>query len=455
MHPTLAQATPAFEDIMRVLTLRAGFNTTVVILGTTVLGLAAGLAGVFMLMRKRALLADAMSHATLPGIATAFLLATAIGTDARSLPLLLLGAAVASVVSVLAVQAILRFTRLHEDAAIGIVLSVGFGIGIVLLSIIQRNAPQNAAGLHHFIYGQTAAMSIADATTMAGAALLATGVLVLFLKETTLVCFDDAFARTTGWPVSVIDLGMMGVVTVVVVAGLQAVGILLIIAMLIIPPVAARFWTERLVPLALLSGLIGAASGYLGSSLSALLPRVPAGAVIVLTAGGVFSISFLLAPNRGVLATALRHARLRLRIARDHLLEAAHDTGPRADGSTVLSRTALDRVARERGWRPGVRPIILALLRLSGESRAAGGDLALTESGQARGARVARNHRLWEQYLITYADIAPSHVDWSVDQVEHVLSDPLIKELETALRRQGVPVPPAAPSAGPPKEPRS
>jgi manganese/zinc/iron transport system permease protein len=405
-------------------------------------------------MRKRALLSDAMSHAALPGIAGAFLLATAFGSDPRSLPVLLLGAAIASVLSVLAVQGILRYTRLHEDAAIGIVLSVAFGIGIVLLSLIQRNAPQNAAGLHHFIYGQTAAMRIPDALTMAGAALLATAVLVLFLKETTLVCFDDAFARTTGWPVSLIDLGMMGAVTVVVVAGLQAVGILLIIAMLTIPPVAARFWTERLARLAILSGLIGALSGYLGSSLSALLPRVPAGAVIVLTSGGLFTVSFLLAPTRGVIATALRHARLRLRIARDHLLEAAHDTGPRADGSTVLSKAALDRVARERGWRPGVRTFILALLRLSGESRPASGDLALTKAGQVRGARVARNHRLWEQYLITYADIAPSHVDWSVDQVEHVLSDPLIRELETALKKQGIAVPPAAHSADPAREPR-
>src|SRR5690606_1384083 len=144
-------------------------------------------------------------------------------------------------------------------------------------------------------------------------------VTALCLKEFALVCFNDAFARVDGWPVSVIDLLMMALVVLVVVAGLQAVGLILVIAMLILPPVAARFWTERLWRLVVLAGLIGGACGYFGAAISALLPRKPAGAVIVLTSGVIVALSMLLAPSRGVIASTVRRLTLRLRVARDHV----------------------------------------------------------------------------------------------------------------------------------------
>jgi manganese/zinc/iron transport system permease protein len=196
-----------------------------VLAGTTLLGLAAGVIGAFALLRKRSLMADALSHATLPGIGLAFLAATALGSAGKSLPVLLLGAAVTGVLGVLCVQALLRHTRLREDAAIGIVLSVFFGAGVVVLSAIQKHAGGSAGGLSHFIYGQTAAMRVSDATLMGGIALAAVLAAALLLKEFALVCFNDAFARVDGWPVSLIDLLMMALVVLVTVAGLQAVGL--------------------------------------------------------------------------------------------------------------------------------------------------------------------------------------------------------------------------------------
>lgn len=430
-----AESWPTLDEIARVLTFRAGANTTTVLLGVTVLGVAAGVVGVFALLRKRALMADALSHATLPGVALAFLAAVALGFTGRSLPILLLGGASTGVLGVLCVQLLLRVTRLREDAAIGIVLSVFFGVGVVLLSVVQNSASGNAAGLNHFIYGQTAAMRPSDAALMGAIALASVILAALFLKEFALVCFNDAFARVDGWPVSRIDLLMMALVVVVVVAGLQAVGLILVIAMLILPPVAARFWTDRLWLLVLLAGALGGLSGYLGASISALLPRKPAGAVIVLTSGAIFALSMFLAPHRGVLATSLRRAVLRIRIAREHLLEAAHERG----GS--LSRAELLAFARLRRWPSWFRAIVLTSARARGLATAASDAITLTERGGASGARVARNHRLWEEYLIRYADVAPSHVDWSVDQVEHVLSEALIRELERALRARGVVVP--------------
>jgi manganese/zinc/iron transport system permease protein len=380
---------------------------------------------------------DALSHATLPGITLAFLAAGWLGLEGRSLPVLLLGATVTGVIGVLCIQAILRFSRLHEDAAIGIVLSVFFGAGIVGLSYIQANAAAGSAGLNKFIYGQAATMQPPDVMLMGVIALTGIVATLLFLKEFALVCFNDAFAKVDGWPVSTIDLVMMGLVVVVTVAGLQAVGLILVVAMLIIPAVAARFWTERLWLLVLIAGVIGASSGYLGSVVSALLPRKPAGAVIVLSSGVIFTVSLIAAPARGVIASFVRQLRLRLRIAGDHLLERAHELA-----APALHQREIDRLSKLRGWSNIFRSLVLASLRRHGLiGRSDGGTMTVSPAGLDRGARVARNHALWEQYLVSYADVAPSHVDWSVDQVEHVLSDQLVRELEQELADRGIRIP--------------
>lgn len=414
---------PGLARIVETLTFRAGFNTSVVLAGATLLGLAAGIVGVFAMLRKRSLMTDALSHATLPGITLAFLLASAFGVEGRSGPLLLVGAGVSGVLGVGAVQWLLRGTRLREDAAIGIVLSTFFGLGVVGLSYIQANEASGAAGLNRFLYGQTAAMRPGDAVLMGAIALIAAAGAALLIKEISLVCFDDQFARVDGWPVSAIDLAMMALVVLVTVAGLQAVGIVLVVALLIIPPVAARFWTERVRTVVVLSGVIGAVSGYLGAATSALLPRQPAGAVIVLTAGAAFVVSLLLAPSRGALASWIRLARLRLRIASDHALEASVVASRRTGATPTLVRTP----APLRFW-----------LRRGGCVRGPGPTPVLSPRGVARGERVRRNHLLWSEYLISYADVAPSHVDWSVDQVEHILSDALVAELEAQLSDRGV-----------------
>ncbi|MDX2133081.1 MAG: iron chelate uptake ABC transporter family permease subunit [Planctomycetota bacterium] len=422
---------PTFDRVLDTLLLRAGFNTNTVIIGTTLLGLAAGVVGVFALLRKRSLTTDALSHATLPGITLAFLIVSAFGGEGRSLPVLLLGATATGVLGVVCIQAMLRHTRLREDAAIGVVLSVFFGAGVVGLSYIQKNASSGAAGLNTFIYGQTAAMRVSDAWLMGGLAIGAVAASAALLKEFTLVCFDDAFAKVGGWPVSLIDLLMMALVVLVTVAGLQAVGLILVVAMLIIPAVSARFWTQRLWLLVVLAGVIGATSGYLGSVLSALLPRKPAGAVIVLTSGVIFGVSLMGAPARGFVASAVRRVRTRLGIATDHLLEVAHD---RRDGRGAgLSARDVAGVGAERGWPAWFGRAVLWTLRARGLATTDEGGLRLTDAGRSRGARVSRNHRLWAQYLISHADVAPSHVDWSADQVEHVLPDEVVEALEAQL----------------------
>jgi manganese/zinc/iron transport system permease protein len=436
---------PTRNEVLRVILL-VDYNTRVVVLGTTMLGLAAGTIGSFMLLRKRALLGDALSHATLPGIGLAFIFSVAAGGSGKSLPVLLLGAVITGVLGVLAVLGIRASSRLKEDAALGIVLSVFFGAGVAVLGVIQKMGTGSAAGLESFIYGKTASMLSSDAQLITLAAAIVAIVCALFYKEFTLLCFDAAYAKSEGWPVFFIDLVMMAMVVAVTVIGLQAVGLILIIALLIIPAAAARFWTERLLTMIAMSAVLGAASGWVGASLSALIPRLPAGAVIVVVAATMFILSMFLGPARGVVVRWVRHARLKRTIDRQNLLRAVFEwsetTGrdPRHDG---ISR---EELLLERAWSPAeLRRVIRGAEREELIYETPDGRWRTTEVGWTDAARTVRNHRLWEAYLINFADIAPSHVDRDADQIEHVLGLQMVAKLESLVadRHPEVAVPPS------------
>lgn len=433
---------PALGEVLAVLTLRAGYNSAVVVIGTMFLGAASGIVGSFALLRKRALMGDALSHAALPGLAIAFMASVALGGSGRSLPVLLLGATCSGVLGVLAITALTRYTRLAEDAAIAAVLSVFFGFGLALLSIIQAMDVGTQGGLHHFIYGQTAAMSRRDAEIIAAAAGVSLLVTAALFKELGLLCFDADFARVQGWPAARLDLALMSLVVVVTVIGLSTVGLILSIALLIIPAAAARFWTERLSVMVALSCAIGALSGYLGSTASALLPRLPAGAVIVLVAGALFLVSFLFAPCRGVVAGAWRRVRVQSQIAREHLLRGLFERIESAGAARPARRDELQIL------RGGAGRVAAWWLARRGLIRRSGDALLLTDAGMREAMRVTRNHRLWEEYLVAYAQLAPSHVDRSADMVEHVLSAEMVAQLDEALRRRGTM--PVRPDAAPP-----
>ncbi|MBX3365506.1 MAG: metal ABC transporter permease [Phycisphaeraceae bacterium] len=431
---------PSLADIVRTLTLRAGYNTTVVIVGAALLGLAGGIVGTFALFRRRALVADALSHAALPGIALAFMVGVALAGHGRSTPLLLAGAAAGGIAGLLAIHAIARWTRLGEDAAIGIVLSVFFGFGTVLLGLIQGMSTGKEGGLKTFIYGQTAAMQASDAANIGAIAIASIILVSLLLKEFRLLCFDETFARAQGWPTNTLDYLILAMVLVVLVVGLQAVGLLLVVAILIIPPAAARFWSDRLDRLLWIAGGIGLAGGYFGAAASSLLPRMPAGAVIVLTSGLFFLVSMAFAPRRGLLAAAARRFVLRFRITRDHVLRAMLELKELVEPSIAADPHA---VIRHAGASPLSGRLAILLARSQGLISRSTDGITLTPRGLENALRVVRNHRLWEQYLMHYAEIAPSHVDWSADLVEHVLDPSLIADLEKALsddaERSGLP----------------
>ncbi len=348
-------------------------NTLVVAIGVAAVGSAAGVVGSLALVRKRPLVGDAAAHATLAGVAAAFLV-----TGRRDLPTLLAGALVAAVAGLGLLVLVRRCTRTRDDAATALVIGGGFGLGMVLISGISARGIPGGGGLEHFLLGHTAALTAADARLLTAVSCAAIAVVFLALKEFTLLAFDAPFAAATGWPVALLDQALVSLVAVMVVVGLPAAGAVLVTALVVIPPVAARQWTDRIATLVTLAGAIGCGAALGGVALTALAPAVPTGPAIVLIAAGACVVSVVVAPHRGVLARGLQRAADRRRWATGCLLDACLRAG---DERGLFRRDAVvssrDRAAR-RAWAELVStgalepaPSTAAGWRLSARGRAA------------------------------------------------------------------------------------
>ena len=429
-----------WSDLWRLISLRDA-NTRVVIVGTLLLGIASGIIGVFALLRRRALVGDALSHAALPGICIAFML-----LGYKSFAGLLLGALVSGTIGVFTILFITQNKRIDQDTAIGIVLTSFFGLGICLSRIIQNHPEGTQAGLESFIYGKAASMLISDAWFIAVVSAVVVVTVLLLLKELALICFDPDYAKTTGWPVLALDVVLMSSIVAVTMVGLQSVGVVLIISLLITPSAAARFWSNDLRVVLFLSAMFGGLSAVFGTAVSALTPQLPTGPVIVLAAALLFAVSAAFAPKRGVLSRRLAFKKLQATIRRQNLLRAIFELLEAASPSDGdASRSSLVQALQSPFSLPQLvscgagsrREIASELDRARRERLLQSGNeglFTLTELGIARAIEVVRNHRLWELYLINFADIAPSHVDTSADRIEHVLGRDTIERLEDELR---------------------
>ena len=450
---------PTLSQWWRVISLQ-DYNTRVVVMGVAVLGASAGLVGSFTLLRKRALMGDALSHASLPGIGLAFMLATWLGRDGKSIGYLLAGATISGLLGVASILWIRNRTRLKEDAALGIVLSVFFGAGVAILSVIQQMDTGHAAGLEGFIYGKTASMRSADVKMIAIASGIAISVCLLNFKELKLLCFDEGFAGSRGYPVVMLDVLLMSMVVLVTIVGLQAVGLILVIALMVIPAAAARFWTDSLWRMTAYSALLGMIGCVAGAIISAVFPNLPSGAMIVLVCAGFFFISMMFGTSRGVLIRTVRRRRLNRRVERQHLLRAMYELLPTADRfDSVAAKTPLPfgDLLELRSWsRQRLYKIVhraeedeLVRLKLP-SANFAQTEVLLTRAGFVEGARLTRQHRLWELYLIEYAEVAPGLVDRDADSIEHVLAPAIIDKLEDLLEEEQLKIPvPDCPHEGP------
>jgi manganese/zinc/iron transport system permease protein len=394
--------------IWQALSLQLGYNATLVAIGATMLGIAAGVTGSFLFLRKRALVSDAVSHATLPGIGLAFIVMVALGGDGRFLPGLMLGAALTSGLGLLVIGWMIRRTRLTEDAAIGAVLSVFFGAGIVILTVIQSMQSGRQAGLESVLLGSTAGMLRADALVIAAGGALVLLLVLLLRRPMLAVGFDPDFAAVTGTNVARIDLAMMGLVMAVTVLGITTVGLVLIVALLIIPAVTARLWTDNALRMVALSGIAGGFAAYAGAAVSATAPALPTGPIIVLACFCLFALSLALAPARGGVALLLRQMRFLRRVHRRQGLLAL----------------ALGQPIHE--------PFTMALLRREGMARADG---VPTEAGRAAAAKALLDEARWAALRGDPAHgLTASRYD-GLTPIESVLTPDQIAELDRHLPR--------------------
>lgn len=283
--------------MLSALLLQAGYNAALVSIGAALLGAAAGGAGAFLTLRRRALMSDAMAHATLPGVALGFLVMVALGGEGRFLPGLMLGAALTAGLGLMAVQLLVR--RLPEDAAIGAVLSSFYGIGIVLLTVVQGIGMGRPAGLETVLLGSTAGMLRMDALIIGGGGALVLAALWTLRRPLAMVAFDPGHAALSGINTRRMDAALMALVLAVVLVGLNVTGLIMIVALLVTPAVTARLWARTVPGVASLGAAIGATCGYVGAAVSASVPDMPTGPVIVLLAASAFGLSLGLRGHHG------------------------------------------------------------------------------------------------------------------------------------------------------------
>lgn len=396
--------------------------------GSMLLGIVCGLLGSFIVVRKMALVGDALSHAVLPGVALGFL-----WNMSKDPVAIFIGATIAGLVGTSAVGLIKQTTRLKEDTALGMVLAAFFSIGICLVTMIQRLPTGNKSGIDKFLFGQAAAIGASDIRLMSIVTILVIVVVALFYKEFLVVSFDSNFGRAAGFPVQLIHHALMLLLAFAVVIALQAVGVVLVSAMLITPAAAAYLLTDRMHRMLGLAALFGMIAGAVGAFCSFLGNNLPTGPFMVLGATAVFGVAFLFGPRHGVVVRWWQQRSRSHRVQREntlksvyHVLEAREFAG---DGVSLreLAERRRETIEDARRQADELRRHDLASLHEDGYL------IFLTPAGWQRACAIVRNHRLWELYLTNAAQIAADHVHEDAEKIEHVLGEEVVRELERRL----------------------
>ncbi|QPC84156.1 metal ABC transporter permease [Phototrophicus methaneseepsis] len=407
--------------------LGVNYNYTLrtVALGGAILGIVTGVLGCFAVLRQESLLGDSLSHAALPGVGVAFLVA------GRELGALLIGAGIASWLGVQVIQAILNTTRIKQDTAMGIVLATWFAAGIALLAYIQGLPDASQAGLDTFIFGQAAAIVESDVQLISVVGFIALVMVAFFWKEFKLITFDPEFASANGFRVGLINILLSTLIVVAIVLGLQLAGVILMVGMLIAPAIAARQWTQKLDQMVILSAVFGAFSGGTGAILSAVDANVPTGPTIIVVAFSVVTLSIAFAPGRGLIWSTLRHRRDRYRFAAQTTLRDVY--------RYALAHGGADHPvpgAFLRGIGGGAGELGLGQLAKAGKIQQKADGWVLTPEGLRDAEQDAVNQQLWDIYREYGGDldlplIAEDRQQWikdllpgmAVEKLEHKLKE--------------------------------
>lgn len=401
-------------------------NARIVTLGTMFLGLSAAVVGTFTFLRKRSLVGDAVAHAILPGIALAFM-----ATQSKNPFILMTGALVSGWIAMLLIEYLSRTSKLKPDTTIGLVLSVFFGVGILLLTTIQHSGAGNQAGLDQFLFGKAAAMSKTDLYAYLSLAMILLVVVALLYKEFKILCFNPDFAIISGLPVKGLRVLLSSITVLAIAIGIQSVGVVLMAALLITPAAAARSWTENLLVMMILAGFAGAVSGLFGSYISFTQPNMPTGPWIVMCLSAIALISLLFAPKRGLLARLRRQAANRNKIISENLLKAMYQIGE--SSRQFLEPISYDKLVKRRRFTYSefvkARKILLRKYLVV----PSGSEVRLSAEGLEEASRIVRLHRLWEMYLTERMRLKADHIHPNAETIEHIITPDIEKQLLAEL----------------------
>ncbi|MDE3046063.1 MAG: metal ABC transporter permease [Verrucomicrobiota bacterium] len=395
--------------------------------GCLFLCVTASLMGVILLMQRRMLLAELISHTAYPGAIGALLGLACLGSqwEAYSFFGVLGGALISSWVGLRTIACLERKWKVSSDAALCFVLSVFFGIGVLLTSWLQGVYPMWVGQAKMLLFGQAATLT--DEHVFAYGLLTAAAISFLFtaFRPLQAFLFDRQFIKSVGLRTKGLQKVLLALLLLSIVIGIRSVGVVLISGMLIAPAVAARQWTHRLKTMFWLAALFGAVSGFLGHLISVELAvrssiYLPTGPSIVLVGTAIALVSLLLAPQRGVLFRAFRLAHFRFRCLEENVLKG------------LWSRGGMKREDLERRYPMMLSLVLLRLIR-EGWAVRQGEMVHLTEEGFDKASTIVRLHRLWELYLTEQLGLQAERVHHSAEEMEHILTPELEQRLTHLL----------------------
>lgn len=417
-------------------------STQTALIAAICVGVACGLLGSFVVVRRVALVGDALSHAVFPGVVAGF-----IWNTERNPWVIFAFAVTAGLLGIAVVRAITKSTRLKSDAALGIVLASFFGIGVLWNSTNQQ------AGVKEFLYGNLAAVTNANLLLMVSSTVVIVVLVMIFLRPFWVLSFDEGFAMGLDYPVKILNGIFFGLLAFAVVVAMQAVGVILVSAMLITPAATAYLLTDRLRKMMIVAVCFGVVSSVSGWWISGQYMGVAVGPIIALMSAAIFGIVYFFAPHHGVLAKVMRHSRRRTRVQRENTLKAIYrlieSDGYKDTGVSVQELATARKMTLEHARKDGAD-----LVKNAEATWEEGGTaIYLTASGWRRAVEIVRNHRLWELYLTSQANYAADHVHEDAEKIEHVLSADTVRMLERDLNfpeedPHGKPIPSVAQTAG-------
>lgn len=408
--------------------------------GCMLMCLAASLVGVVAFIRKRSLLGEALSHATYPGVVLSVLLASWLfpcSEEAMAL-VILVGAFLSALCGLFAIDLLERFLKVKSDAALCFVLSIFFGVGVLIASRIQTIHPLWYKQIQLFLYGQAATLTDVHILIYGGLAALSLLFIFVLFRPIEMLNFDREFASSIGVKVKLVDTCIFFLLVLAVVIGIRSVGVVLMSGMLIAPAIAARQWTNRLSRVFIIAGCFGVISGFLGNYLSIEVPvwfsrgvpwkfSLPTGPMILLSASFFCLVSLLLAPTRGLFSRYLRIKRFKQRCRLENALKAFLRKG---EGSLVT----LSLFASWMNLSKTAAHLLLFRLLFEGwVEKYSQNSYRLTSDGKARALKIVRLHRLWEVYLV-YLGQGVEKVHRNAEEMEHIITPELEKELTELLQ---------------------